>query len=355
MNVLLSYLIAIILMLIIPFIFGALWVSEADAQKNWMYYGQSYAMGFFSMIAVFEIVCVPAAIMGLSFRGTMIVYSIILAIIFALLVPALKIRCRIHLNTTKLVQKLTAKEIVFLVLFLILLAVQLYYAIFYSRTSLAADGYVIYSTQALEDNAFFLTNTQTGLFQERNIRWIQRILQSYNFYGAYISLCCGIHPAVIAYTAGAVSLILMAYGVYLSISAMLFKNRDQQFLFILFVSLFYIYGWYSSFSIVFRLLGVNYEGKAILAVIMTPLMLIVAQQCIERGYDTKYGLQMLILSVASCSLSLAGVYTFIAVLVAAVVLGLIRHRNRIMLRYLWFGGAFPSLIAGIYVLCRLWL
>ena len=342
------------LLVAIPILLGLPWVIEDLPQRGWMYSGQAYAIGFFCMLALFEAVSFPAALLDMPFCGSMVVYS-------GLLLLCCVLACRwIYRNVKNKPQRETKGEekrlsitvMLFGGIFLLLLLIQLYYAFFYSRTYMAADGYVVYATQALEDNAFFMTDPQTGLYQIRNAAWMQRIIQSYNFFPGYIALLTGLHPATVAYTVEAVLLTIMAYGVYCSLGSMLFDKREDQILFLVFVALFYQFGLHTVFSIVFRLLGVNYEGKAILAVTMTPLMLGCMYQIMESGYRAKIGLQVLVLSVAACALSLAGIYTYAAVLGSAVLCSVVKNRSIKILNYLLYGGCVPSMLAIVYILLR---
>ena len=110
----------------------------------------------------------------------------------------------------------------------------------------------------------------------------------------------------------------------------------------------YIYGYHSHYSLTFRMLGPNDEGKAILAVVLTPFMLWFFRYVMISGYTRKTGLKLMMLSLAAMSLTLGGAYTFAAILGSMVLIGVVFRRDPKMFFLGAWGGIFPLTYASIY-------
>ncbi len=344
--------ILIIFLMIIPFVLGIPWTQTGIVKGRVISAGYSYLMGFFVMLALFELFMFPSAIFVIPFNYISIVYSV--AIVFGV------IGTLIYSNRKKIIKEMlegekikwSINEILFCAIFVGLLLIQLYYALFYSRTYMADDGYVAFSSAALSDNYINTTDFYSGLYIPHDASWLSRVIQSYNYFPAYLSFISGIKPVVIAHTVIYVFVVILAYTVYLVLAYQIFESRENILLFLIFVSLLYIFGYHSHYSITFRLLGPNSEGKAILAVVLSPFMLCIMKKVIEEGYRGIIGIQILVLSITSCCLTLGGVYTMVAVLLSMVIIAALKNKSIKVILYLLWGGFVPAFFASLYVYYR---
>ena len=74
----LNYFCLILFLLITPMLFGIPYGSKFSQESITAKYCYSYVMGFFIMLALFEIVFFPSALANLTFRSAAIVYTLIL-------------------------------------------------------------------------------------------------------------------------------------------------------------------------------------------------------------------------------------------------------------------------------------
>ena len=301
------------------------------------------------MLALFEIVFFPTAIMNITFRITSGLYSLVLLVFTGSILWSLRKKNWCKWFKKQSSPKLNRTEIFFASFFILLLIVQLYFALFYSRTYMADDGYVEYSTSALANNYLFLTNSYTGIYQIHNYIWLSRVIQTFNFFPAYLSLLSHVHPTIIAHTVLYIVVVLLAYGTYFVMSHKLFKENENRFMFLCFVAMLFIFGYHSHYSLTFRLLGPNNEGKAVLAVVLAPFMLVLMQDILESSYSIEYGIQLLILSIAACSLTMGGIYTMAAMLNATVLFSTIKNKSGHYIWYLFWGGSIPCFFSILYL------
>lgn len=342
----------LILLIIIPLIFGLPWTYYCKFDGRVAILGYSYVMGFFVMLSMFTLVLVPLAIFNVTFKVLCIVYSLFLIITFSVSVLYIKKYKVLNIFSECKRSKWSNWDLLYLIIFIGLFLVQIFYAFFYSRTVMADDGYIAFSASAISDNYINLTNVSNGLYLAKNAEWIRRTIQTINFFPAYLSYISSLKPIIIDHSIMYVIVDFLAYASYVVLADKMFKRKDNKLLFLIFVEILYIWGLHSNYSMTFRLLGPNSEGKAILAVVLAPFMLGTMHYVVENGYKSYAGFQLLVLSISACSLSLGGVYTTIAILISMVLISAITNRSYKVLLYLLWGGLIPTVFAGVYLYYR---
>ena len=120
------------------------------------------------------------------------------------------------------------------------------------------------------------------------------------------------------------------------------------------LSILYIYGNYSIYSPTFRLLGPNYQGKAVLAVLFFPMLFSMMIERLERPFHKRFGYLLCLLSEAACSLTLFGAVTMIVNVTTPTVLLLFSEKHHWKrLWYIVWAGAFPLINIGIFFLYKI--
>lgn len=346
MNVIGSSLIIILFLCVVPVLIGSLWIGSVRLVSLSERIVFSLLMGFFSMLAIWQLLVVPMAVMHISFLSICYLY---LGVIFIVCLAALKRFLKddaYQFHGPSMAG--TLYEHIYMLLFAVLFLIQLYFAVFYSRTYMADDGYAVYSAMALEDNYVFMTYPYTGVSVPFSSQWIRRVVQTELYFPGVLSLLSGVDVATICNTVLNVFVTAAGYGAYYLISADMFEKKEDRWLFLIFVSLLYVFGYHSHYSLTFRMLGPNYEGKAILAVVVTPFMLLFLRWILRDGYSSAAGLRILVLSLASMSLTLGGAYTFAALVGAIVLTGFFVKRDFKMFLFALWGAVIPAVYASLY-------
>lgn len=342
---------------VIPYIIGSAWLKAYPYCEKMEKLLFSFSMGFFSMLALWELIALPGAYLQASLRLLCGIFSVlILAIAGMSAVPKQKggkyLRKTVISSGSKR-KKHSVYTYLYLAAFLFLLGVQLYCAIFYSRTYMADDGYVAFSAKAVSSDRIYAIDFHTGTaITPYTADWVQRVLQGINFFPAYLSIISGIRASVIGHTVMYAYVILLAYsGLYL-VSADLFKKHENRYLFLMLTALLFIYGYHSHYSLTFRLLGPNDEGKAILAVALTPLVLSLLRRSYDQGPSIWKLFAFLMLSAAGMACTLGGAYTFVALIVPATLIASLVYRNWKLLVYIPAGLLIPGVFSVVYLLAR---
>lgn len=280
-------------------------------------------LGFFLQISCFHALCFPAIYLHIKFSRFVLLYNIIIIAIglASAFYGVQKKPIKLHM------MRLRASEILCLVVLIAVLGLQIVNAIRYDTTYMSYDdaGYVTYAADAIARNEMMVTDPSTGIACAV-IK--QRAAQTSLMYPALLSYISGISLSTINRTVLEVFYIVLAYSVYAYIACILFRSRENALIFLIILAVLYVWGYYSHYSVTFRLLGPNYQGKAILAVSMLPLVYSICLRAINRPYRTSTGIIMLLLSMASVAFSLFGAAMIILNTVIIILLSMLRRDRK---------------------------
>lgn len=336
-----------ILIVISPLLIGLPWITMGGAKGVVSKVSFAYVSGFFLRHTLFHLVAMPMTVLGVHFSVMSTTFTIVLLVVcvFSTWVG----RKSISLPLGKC--KWTKYEVIYLMIFAGLLAVQLYITVFMDITYMNFDdaSYTVYSTDALATDNMMITDPYTGVFMRMNHRFIQSSL----LFPAYIAKLTGMPVATIERTFSYSLNLLMAYGSCSYMAEDLYEKRENRFIFLIFVSLLYLFGYYSHYSMTFRLLGANSHGKAILAVIMIPLLFVMFRKKMDQQYDWKFGLFLLLLSISAVSLSLMGAGYMICITGSMSVLAIFcKKREWKKLLYFLWGSTLPCIYICIFLFMK---
>ena len=342
---------------IVPYILGLYIRNMIPCKDREVLHLYCYVCGFFFMLALFEPICVLASYMRWTFNVVVGLYSVLLMVVVVVVFIKQKIISRLKFFSLKkmgqMIQKLYRERSVFewiyLIAFFVLLGIQVFGAVFYFSTINSLDDatYIAIGSSAIVKNDLYQIDPYTGIYHPLEIK---RVFQSSLIFYAYLAKIIDISVPTVAHTVLNTVLLLMAYCVYGIMAKDLFKKRDDQLIFLIFISLFFLFGNYSNYSHSFRLLATLWQGKAILAVILTPLLFILMRRILSERYHWKYGMLLMILSTSAISLSLMGVATIFFVVVILTILFALYNRNFQLLLYIIWACIIPGSIGVAYLI-----
>jgi len=337
----------LLLILLSPFCMGLPWVKAGGAKGTVEKVCFACVAGYFMRLALFHAVALPMTLLGLRFSTMADVYTVLLAA--ACLVSAWL--GRDAFRNRKRQPRLTVFEGVYLLAFVALLGVQLVLTVTMDPTTMTYDdaSYTVFSSDALATDYMFITDTKTGLFEQLDFR----VLQSALLFPAYIVRLTGMPVTFVERTFSYALNLLLAYGCYACMAEDLYRKREDRLIFLILLSVVYIFGYHSHYSMTFRLLGPNSQGKAILAVIAVPLLFVVLRKWLDRPYRWNCGLFLFFLSDSACALSLMGAGYVPAIVVVLTALSLFRKQRswRHLLYALW-AGVMPCVYLASYILLK---
>jgi len=335
------------LILISPFCMGLPWVRIGDARSALSKCCFTYVAGYFVRLTLFQLIAMPMAVLDMRFSVLSNVFTA--ALIMACVLSVWLGKDAVQVKMAK--PHFTVYEIIYSLAFSFLLLAQLYITVFMDPTYMTYDDatYTVYSGDALVTDYMFRTRPQTGMFAVLTFRFIQSSL----LFPAYIVKMTGMPITMVERTFSYALNLILAYCCYLYMSEDLYEKRENRLIFLVLISLIYIFGYHSHYSMTFRLLGPNSQGKAILAVTLVPFLLILLRKKLDQAYDWRFGLLLLLLSDAACALSLMGTAYCLFIVGLVVFLSLLRRqRNWKHLLYLLWGCVMPGVYTGIYLFMK---
>ncbi len=338
----------ILLNIIAPILIGGLFQTDICRTKA-SQVAYRYTVGFFVMLAIYQLLEVPMALLYVKFHVLVIVYSIVLLFLLAVaIVKWRKDKTFFPYVVKNKKEKAGAYAIIYLVVFGVVVAYQLYHTIFWQMNELSLDDatYVVYANDAVQTDLLYLIDPSTGIYSGLNI---QRLLQSSIVYPSFITKLTGIDVTIIEHTIWPVFLVIMAYEVYYLIAERLFDEKENQYLFLLFTSLLYNFGFHSYYSVTFRLLGTMWQGKGILATVLNFLYLYIFSDIYQKKYHWKMGVLLFFISIASVGLTLGGVISTVVISGVLFVLFWFKNHNWNNIKYLIWANIMPVFYAAFYL------
>ena len=342
MVVLRVFLLALFLF-VFPVMIGMSW-TKILPKKNRCRILACFPIGFFVELALFQLIVAPMAFMHLPFTlicrvfaGIVVIYS------------AWSAACSFRKPPfTIKMPRLNKCGLIYLVVFIGLLGLQLYNGFSRDTTIWSFDDakYVTYAADTIRYNAIQTIDPYTGIAQAFDG---QRAIQTSLYYPAFLSLISSIPVTVMERTILETYNIFLAYVVYAYMASVIYKNNEDGLIFLIILCFVFIFGWYSQYSVTFRLLGPNYQGKAVLAASFFPLLFVLLIQMLGKRYMVEFGLLMMLLSATASSFTLFGSATMILNTSLAVGLSVFRkERNWKHLRYILWGSCLPAVYIAVF-------
>lgn len=305
-------------------------------------------VGYFIELAIFHFLAVPFGFLGGSFRTLSLLFGLTLVAICLLSIYWMIRKHPVQIQ----LPRFSAWEWVYLFIFCVLLGWQLYNGLFGDQTYWSYDDawYVTYGADTVRYDAIQRIDADTGVAITGNVT---RELQSSLYFPAFLTLLTGVPATAMNRTVLECFDILLGYTVYAYLASVLFEKKENGLIFLIILSVLHIYGYYSQYSITFRLLGPNYQGKGVYAVSLLPLTFTLLMQKLEDPYEHRTGVLLMLLSAAAAGLTMFGAVTYLMNIGLVLVLALFRGKRRWKhLWYLLWGGILPVLYGTVYYIYR---
>lgn len=331
---------------VIPFLLGLLYTRFAEAEKNNLLL--HVAAGYVLMFGIFEILALPLIWQRQPLSLLVNLYAgILLAGSAASLALNWRRLPEVFGNALSAVRKFTfciwAQ--------LALIAGQIFVYARYQYANADDSFFVAAASTALSTNTIFAYNPYTGAaYKSLPSRYV---LSPFYAFTAAVSRLTDTHPAILAHSVFMILFLLLAYAVYALIGRALF-GRDMEKLgyFMILASALNIFAAYSERTSGVFLLIRLWQGKALLAGVLLPMVFYMALRIfMQEGGRADFFL-MFVLMCACCMASSMGV------MLGAVMLGIIgilfawRNKSVRVLLYAFLCCLPNVFCASVYLLIR---
>lgn len=256
----------------------------------------AFIIGYVLEFAICQIVAVPYIYMEKTFTELMNILTIINLIVCGIsaILNLTKIKeiLKTILNYIKETPKILA------ILTIVLIGIQVYSYVGYMHIDDDDSFYVGTATVSVQTDSLFKYSAATGEMDVENQLSRYR-LGPFPIYLAVISKAIDTHPAIVAHTILPIIFVPLVYMIYGLIGNELFKNdKKQVYYFLMIMSIINIWGNYSvrtAFS--FFLIRI-WQGKALLASMILPLIILLFIKAEENNYKFNYCLLLFIAILA---------------------------------------------------------
>ena len=311
-------LILVILVLVIPAIAGGLAVGvDRSLPFRWV-------SGQFLLWAGFQVISVPMVLAGRKLSELTVMFSgFMAAMVLLSLAAGIRRRAKTVIDCRR-AEKVKEKRDLAAVLLWIgvaaLLVLQLILAVLLAYEEGDDAFYVVVSAIAEKSDTMYSTLPYTG---GRTLLTARYVLAPFPMWVAFLARLTGIRTVTMAQIVLPVVLIVMSYSVFCLIGKRLFRNgKRKQPLFLLLLEVLVLFGGYSLQSAENFLLVRTAQGKAVLANIVIPFLLLLFLKILEELQEGvkngawKWGLVAAAMA-AGCLCSLEGM------LLTCMLLGLV--------------------------------
>ncbi len=316
----------IIFLIVVPILFGSTIVSFLNYDKGII---NSYVVGFFSMMALCELISVPSILCKISFSTVLVLFLIIVSIV--ILIGLIQKRSIAALNIAELKQRITkyeAVEYISLIVMLIVFGVIIVNSIRLYVIDEDDSRFIVTAADMVRTNTLFLSDPNTGVVHNAwsyGIDVSKDIIAPHAVFCAMLSRLTNSNVTMFMHSTYSVFVYLLALFVYDNLASELINGIDSLkgnkhkaaykylFLTLLFVVTIFHYSTRSTRETVF--LVRLWQGKAILASVIIPALFWILYRLYRCEERASYYL-LFIISLAGCLTS------SMATLILPIVIGL---------------------------------
>ena len=318
----------VILLFPVPALIGYLFRNINHSTRSLPFY---WVSGQVLLWALFQLLCVPFILLEQPFSKVVLYFNILTAIlvVFSLFYLFYHSRHR-HPKTAKHPKGKSAY--ILWGVFFLLLAFQLFMAIFYAYEEGDDAFYVAISTIAVDSDGMYdklpYTGGTTGLSARHG-------LAPFPIWLSYLARMSGIPAVTVAQVTAPLVLIVMAYAIYYLIGKILLTERLHMLpFFMILTEIIVILGGYSVYSAENFLLVRTAQGKAVIANIILPFIILLLLIMLNKIHNSnKIGpvlwLLLALTAVAGCLCSTLGT------ILTCMLLGIVGLCTAFSYRKLW--------------------
>lgn len=335
----LKCLLAILWLLIVPVCIGALLKGKKEREGV----SACFIKGYLFMFTLAELMILPMIYLDLPLHILVWSYGSVLAVLGFAGCFFVK---RWKIQKSLLIMK-KWKSCVFLFVAMAFILIQIVIVVLYAHMDADDAMYVGAATTAVETDTIYSTNPYTGrAYKTLPSRYV---LSPFPIFLAVISqLSGGIHPAIMAHTIFPAVFMLLVYLVMFQLGRKWFSdNIEAQGIFLLCTA---VMNWFSAYSTYnagnFQMVRL-WQGKALLAAALLPLIYYVASSLLlEKKNDEMSWLTLLMLNISCCLVSSMGIILSALAIGCLVVISFLKWKN--MKRcFMAIGCCVPSVFLGV--------
>lgn len=345
------------LFVFVPIWIGIIWISFLRIKNRLECLLNAWILGLVTMFAAGQLILVPMIALGQTLTSAVMVFKLVLTVLgtvsfYVILKWAAPLfeQAKRQASGREKTEGGTMRKgfavlpvsssrrvycAVFGVLAAVLIVLQAFILSYYQHIDDDDSRFIAEEVSAVVHDTMFVDDPITVDFMYWNLGEVRKDLTSP--WTMYVAICCRIAdaaPAVFSHTVFPFFMIIICYAVYAMIGRVLFRgDMEKVFLFLIFVSVLHIWDYTSTHTLGSMILLRIWQGKAIVAGFIIPVLLYLFYQILRQKKNGRYIAALYPVSFAGSLMSGIGI---VVVPVLLAVYGLIE---------LWHGKNFRRTLA----------
>ena len=294
MNTFFKMVISIVLFFVVPELLGLLPLRIIKKEKNNLLL--ALVLGYVIEFAICQLFAVPYIYLEKTLTELVFIVSVVSLVLalISFIVNVIRIK-EIFKSSLEWIKELPK---VLSIIFLILIFMQIYGYIGYAHIDDDDYYYVGTSTVSVQTDTLYKYSAATGEEEAENMAIRYRI-GPFPLYSAIVSKIIDIHPAIVSHLIIPIIFVPLVYIVFMEIANELFENdKKNVFYFLIVLCIFNIFGNYSIRTRSTFLLIRLWQGKAILANLIIPLVICLCMKAKNENLKFTYLLLIFITILA---------------------------------------------------------
>lgn len=295
----------------------------------------AWVLGFATMLAAGQIVLLPLVALAQTLTTAIWVWKLLLQVLgvisfifFLHDTAAKKENCVVACSRQLREKKLSVWTVIFGVLALAMILIQAYIPARYEHSDDDDSRFISEEVSAVVHDTMYQESPISADFLYWNEGEVRKDLTSpWAMFVAMNARLSGIAPAVLSHMYLPFFLTLLCYAVYLLIGRhLLHGDWENTFLFLIFLSVLHMAGYTSTHTLASMLLLRLWQGKAVCASFMLPLLFYLCYQMMQKDYCRGVIVVLYVVSTGACLLSGIGIVTVPIVLFLHGLVDFCYHR-----------------------------
>lgn len=257
---------SLIYFLIIPLIIGTGILQFSKKEKDNILLG--IVIGYIYSFMTYELLAIPMIFMRTKFSNLTLAWKLVMIVSIIICFGfGLRNIFKIIKNNFKRLKKAPRN---LLVAMIILVAIQAFIGFAFMHEDYDDSNFVAKATISYHTDTLYQYDDKGLEYENLPSR---QVLSPFPIFTATTAKILGIHPAIVAHTLFPPVFIILAYIIYFLIGEALFKDDiKMKYIFVIILSVIYIFGAYSAWSNFVFLLYRVWQGKALIANIFIPFI-----------------------------------------------------------------------------------
>lgn len=260
----------ILYLFIMPFVLGRLITRFMEKYKSSI--GMPLLIGYAIEFLLFEVIGVPLSFVTYDFSHVFYPWLICVAIlcIISIIIEVINYK-EIKECVLDIIEKIINLPILLTLIAVTAVGFQAYMGFRYMHIDNDDSNFVAKATITYQTNTVFYYN-DIGEINPKGHIDLRHELSIFPIYIAAISKLIVVHPAITAHTIFPALFCILCYIIYAYLADNYFKNKKKVPIFIIILSVIYMYGAYSADTNFIFLLYRVWQGKALLANFAIPML-----------------------------------------------------------------------------------